>query len=90
MKKSKYIKPQCEDIFLAKGGSVDENCVTGSVATGAPPLGCKTGDAAIQNCASGPLVVVSTPCDTGTTASPSCEIGDGALSNCVKGDWVGG
>lgn len=89
MKKSKYIKPQCEDIFLARG-SGEVNCARGSVATGVEPAGCKTGDAATQSCVSGPLVVSGSPCVTGTAAGDECVAGTGAIITCRAGSFVGG
>lgn len=84
MEKSKYIKPQCEDIFLARGSGVDENCVPGSVATGNP--GCVGGSGAADNCIKGNLAVMYEPCSTGQ-GQQECITGRLAV-DCSLGDQV--
>ncbi len=82
MAKSKYIKPQCEDIFLVKGSA---ECGPGSSATGPPPGGCKIGDAAINNCGAGGLVVARY-CGIGN-GQQGCSSGDGATA-CGPGNFA--
>ncbi len=86
MEKSKYIKPQCEDIFLVKG-SVE--CGPGSAATGPPPEGCIPGRSAVLSCNPGDFVT-GWSCSLGALAS-ACVRGNIAVDpgGCTSGDTPG-
>ena len=82
MKKSKYIKPQCEDIFLARGAPP---CSSGSAATG-----CITGNTADISCSDGDGVSLF-GCAAGSGAAGGCNTGISALApvGCVTGQNAG-
>ena len=84
MEKSKYIKPQCEDIFLVKGES---ECGPGSNATGPPPGGCKPGSSAAGNCVTGTMVALPGDCTFGA-GQRQCLEGQ-AASDCSTGGFAG-